>query len=123
MRFQCIADLFSRVPGMKAFLQKGYRVVIAKAELGSDCFAVQFQSPELKPVAVQECHCHSIVEIAPLIARECAGLTAAGPAHLMQIKQRLQLDFKIVRIFAAREFNCKAGLQASGITCKQWPES
>src|SRR5689334_10353881 len=105
---------------MKPFLKKGNRVVIAKAELRAHCFAVQFQSPEFKPAALQERRCHSMVEIAPLIAGECSGLTAAGPPHLMQVKQRLQLDFEIIRIFTARELYGETRLQAFGITRKQW---
>ena len=50
---------------------------------------------ELKPAALQERRCHSIVEIAPLIPGERPGLTTAGPAHLMQIKQCLQLGFEV----------------------------
>src|ERR1041385_3745160 len=107
---------------MKAFLEKGNRVVIAKAELDPHRLAVQFQPPEFKPAALQKCLCHSLVEIAPLIAGECSGLTAAGPAHLMQVKQHLQLCVEIVAIFATRELHGETGLQSPGITRKQWPK-
>src|ERR1700757_5067735 len=107
---------------MKAFLQEGDRVVIAEAELRAHYFAVQFQPPELQPAALQECCCHSVVKVAPLISGECSSLTAAGPTHLMQIKQRLQLDFEIVQIVTARKLNRETRLQAFGITRKQWPK-
>src|ERR1044071_8283816 len=89
VRAQSVTDYFRRVFGMKAFLEKGNGIVVAKAELRAYDFAIQFQQPELKPSAPQECCRHLEVEISPVRICKCARLAAAGPAHLVQVEQRL----------------------------------
>src|SRR5689334_23781722 len=107
---------------MKTFLEQGNSIVVAKAELRAYDFAIQFQQPELKPSAPQECRRHLEIKTLPMRIGKRARLAAASPAHLMQAEQCLQMDLQFFYAFTADKANAVTRLQPPGITREQRTE-